>query len=141
MTQQASRYSKDAAFYSTPIDIPPTFSDPWTRPADWPSVPTPLATDHAVNMLVGVYPGSSALDPTHIALTVSVSTGGYQVDWGDGSAIEMIASGVTAQHSYDPTNPGLGTLTADGFLPAVVLVTPILREPRLQVLHSTNRLH
>jgi hypothetical protein len=88
----------------------------WVRPADWPALPTVQSTASRAVGLLAVVPGLQA-----VALMVIV-TGGYTVDWGDGSTTNH-ASGVTAEHSY--TYATLGTaVTSGGYKTAIVSVTP-----------------
>jgi len=91
----------------------------WTRPADW--LPMNVtAGEQKVQILIRV-----SADPTaenERVMTVAAS-GAYTVNWGDGSPAEDIADGLTAKHLYNPTALA-GTTTSDGWLQALVTVTP-----------------
>jgi hypothetical protein len=65
-------------------------------PSYWPSIP---ANDNSTQRFAGVYELSSG-GANKIAFQLTV-TGGYTVDWGDGSSAENVASGVVARHTYD----------------------------------------
>ena len=101
------------------VEIPLGGGSSWTRPADW------LATNVAVGeqkiqllMLVG----ADAAVESNRTMAVTVSPG-FTVNWGDGTAPQNFATGVTATHLYDPTTLA-GTLTSDGFLQALITITP-----------------
>jgi hypothetical protein len=106
---------------------PPT---EWVRPADWPAVPT-LAAEQ-FSGLFAVYNN----DTNFVALSAA---GAYTVDWGDGSATENIATGVTAYHSFSYAG-ALGALTTRGYKTAWVNVTPqagqTLSTINLQIKHN-----
>lgn len=88
----------------------------WQRPPDW--IPTSVvAGEQKIQLLVAVYPNFSGNWATVVA------GGAYTVDWGDGSAVENIASETLAQHQYT-----YGTLpandTTSGWRQALVTITP-----------------
>ncbi len=87
----------------------------WPRPYDWLPMPTVTAADQKFIGLIGIWDTGSE----YLAFT---ATGNFTVDWGDGSATENIASGVTAQHQY--TYSSAGNLSALGYKQALVTVTP-----------------
>ena len=66
---------------------------PWVRPASWLALPELGPTEQKFVGLLAIYDN----DSQYVAL---MAAGGYTVDWGDGSAAENVASGVTAQHKY-----------------------------------------
>ena len=88
---------------------------PWTRPADWLTLPTLTTADQKFVGLHMVMEGGF-----YCALS---ATGNYTVDWGDGNIINY-ATGVTAEHQYDFANVNLGAATSEGWKQAVVTVTP-----------------
>jgi len=49
---------------------------------------------------------------------------GYQVDWGDGSAISRYPTNTQANHTYDYAAISNSTITADGYKQVIVTVTP-----------------
>jgi hypothetical protein len=67
----------------------------WTRNLNWLALPTVTDTE---NKFVGLHLVEA--DSNFLALTVSTSSGQYQVNWGDGDT-ENVNSGVTAYHQYD----------------------------------------
>jgi hypothetical protein len=86
----------------------------YVRPADWLVLPAP-ASDQ-INILAAVFPGGD----NYAALNVT-ATGGYTVDWGDGTTAN-IASGVTAYHQYSYSGI-IQTPTSRGYKQSVVMVT------------------
>ena len=74
----------------------------WTRPTAWIAMPTIISTEQKVAALFLV--GNN--DSNFVAFRCS---GSYTVDWGDGGAIENVASGVTAQHNYVFSNLSAST--------------------------------
>ena len=78
-----------------------TYSDGWTRPADWLSLGTlPGSGDHKFIGLHAVWKGGS--NWCAFQFTCSGASQ-YTVNWGDGSS-EDVNSGVTAYHSFDYTS-------------------------------------
>lgn len=65
----------------------------WTRNPSWLALPSVADTE---NKIVGLYRINKASN--FIALNCA---GAYTVDWGDGSAPENFATGVSAYHEYD----------------------------------------
>ena len=92
-----------------------TTTPAWVRPSDWLTLPTLATTDNRFVGLFAVTDDSSNL----VALS---ATGAYSVDWGDGSAVENIATGVVAQHQYNYAT--LGNLSTLGYKQAIISVTP-----------------
>lgn len=91
---------------------------PWKRPSDWPKLPVVNVGESKFVALHAVY------DHDANFCTVSAAvTGGYTVDWGDGSAPENFASNAQANHVYNyATVPGAPT--SEGFKTVIVTVTP-----------------
>ena len=86
----------------------------WVRPSDWLSIP---AASNSFHGLLAVHDN----DANYVAL---IASGDYTVDWGDGSATENIASGVTAQHEYTYASLNSNTYCSRGYRQAIVTVTP-----------------
>jgi len=69
----------------------------WTRNPDWQAIDdVHVSGESRFEGLHAVFKGCD--NPCAFSFTV---TGGYDVDWGDGGAIEAVASGVKAQHFFD----------------------------------------
>ena len=77
-------------------------TDEWTPPNDWINIRD--VANNEIHLLVGDF-------VPFIAFSVTV-TGGYTVDWGDGSSAENFASGVIATHTYTVGN---GTPCSRGY--------------------------
>jgi hypothetical protein len=93
---------------------------PWSRNTEWLTLPTLTDTDQRFAGLHAVEE-----DGNWVALTATTSVGQYRVDWGDGT-VDLVDSGVQAQHIYDFTNTALnGSLTTSGYKQAIVSVTPV----------------
>lgn len=105
----------------------------WVRPADWLPIPRIVTNEEVFYSVFAVY---NVTLGNFVAFSF---TGNYTVDWGDGSAIENIASGVVAQHQYDWVN--VGNVTSEGFRQALIKVIPQsgqnLTTINLQKNHST----
>ena len=78
---------------------------PWVRNPSWAALPDPTGLAKFVG-LHAVY-----VESNFLALSASGSLG-YTVDWGDGTAAENIATGVTAYHQYDYAAAGLASTNA-----------------------------
>lgn len=93
---------------------------PWTKPDDWPELPTITSSDNKIAGLYAVWPNQE----NFIALTVSSNGGasGCTIDWGDG-VIETPAAG-TIYHTYDYNDPDLSPVTSRGYKIATVIITP-----------------
>ena len=98
-----------------------TPSSTYTRPTDWLALPTITETDQKFVGLYAVYDNTS----NFVALSATVASGSFEVDWGDGSAPETYASGATAQYNYTFSSLPSGTLTSGGYRQAIVTVTPV----------------
>ena len=108
-------------------DISPVYSlpqtntlTPYVRPADWLTMPTVLSTDQTVVLLVAV----ENCTTNFFAVTATTSAGTYTVNWGDGTADSVVASGSNAYHNFDWNNVSSGTLTTRGYRQAIVTITP-----------------
>ena len=100
------------------VNVP---SADWARPTDWLPMPTVTSADQT---FVGLHAVIEDGD-NYVAFNFTTSTGQYQVDWGDGT-VDLINSGVNAEHQYDFANPALnGTLTSRGYKQAMITVTPV----------------
>lgn len=89
---------------------------PWVRPADWPGLPWIPASEQALVGLVAVN------DTDNEAVAV-LCAGAYTVDWGDGSSLQNVATGVKAEHVYNYA--GLTSkVTSRGYKTALVRITP-----------------
>lgn len=87
----------------------------YVRPSDWPAVPIPAAD--GINLLAMI----SQYGEVYTALNIQV-TGGYTVDWGDGT-VDAWATSVQAQHLYNFSTLGTA-VTSRGYKTAVVKVYP-----------------
>jgi hypothetical protein len=96
---------------------PPEEEAVWTRPEDWLELPTLNPGDEK---FVGLFAVTDD-DSNYLALSAA---GNYTVDWGDGTAPENVASGVTAEHIYSFAAIPSSTLTSRGYRQAIVTVTP-----------------
>jgi hypothetical protein len=116
------------AFPETPVPAP------WQRSHEWLPLPTVTAGDQKFVGLYAVWNCAS----NFVALTVA---GRYHVDWGDGTAAEDIASGVSAEHNYVFTNLPYSSQTSEGYRQAIITVTMRLGDNltslNLQDIHST----
>lgn len=91
----------------------------WTRPSDW--LPTNVAVgEQKVQMLVQI---GVAGTPEPMRIQGLSASGAFTVDWGDGTAPQNFASSADALHLYDPASLA-GTLTSDGYLQALITITP-----------------
>jgi surface protein len=114
--------------------IPP---EEWVRPEDWLAMPLVEDTDDTFVGLHAVLPNGNNF-PSFVFTT---DIGDYQVDWGDGT-VDVVASGVQAQHQYDFNDVSLnGTLTSEGYKQAIITVTPVsgqLKSADFQVRYSAT---
>jgi len=114
---------------------------PSTRPADWPSMPAPAA--NTIRILAAVW-NATGTNGNYCALNVSVSSGTYTVDWGDGTAPQTYTSGSKADYQYSYASSGLAPLTAEGYKTALVTITPTtggqtITALNLNVLNSSSK--
>ena len=101
-----------------PIFVKSGASAGWVRPADWPAMPA--SNSNEIDILTAVWNNGS----NYCALSCTVSSGTYTVDWGDGTAPQTYTSGTRASYQYSYSASGLGALTAEGYKTAMVKVTP-----------------
>lgn len=89
---------------------------PWKRPKDWPALPPVNVGDQKLVALAAVF--------DHDANFASVlAAGAYTVDWGDGTAPQNVATGLTVHHQYDYASVA-GSPTSEGFKTVIVTITP-----------------
>jgi surface protein len=137
---------KNRAFAGTSIgydiidDVPleaNLYSENWTRPSDWISVPDPSVGSEVVYMLYGV-------DDQHSNYLTIKASGTFSVDWGDGTS-EIVSSGGYSRKEYSFSSISSSAQTTEGFRCVLVTVTPVypntLTSFSLQEYHSywTNR--
>ena len=73
------------------------YYDPqWTRPTDWPALDAPVVGTQKIQLLYAVHDIETAGNA--VAFSAAAA---YSVDWGDGTASEDVATGVTAEHTFD----------------------------------------
>ena len=65
----------------------------WVRPCEWPDLPVVGPDEEKVVGLV-------AVEDTDSEFIAVLCEGDYVVDWGDGSELELVDSGVRAEHQY-----------------------------------------
>jgi hypothetical protein len=98
-----------------------SFSNPdvpeWTRPKDWLPLPEVNASMQKFAGLLAVFNDGT----NYVALS---ATAAYTIDWGDGSANEDIATGVTAQHQYTYASINSNTLSSRGYKQVIVTIVP-----------------
>jgi surface protein len=88
----------------------------WQRPNDWIAIPSIAPGEQVFYGLVAVY---DVIGGNRVAFTFA---GNYTVDWGDGTPLENVLSGVKAEHSYNfasVSNP-----TSEGWRQALIKVIP-----------------
>jgi hypothetical protein len=90
----------------------------WVRPADWPAMPADAA--NKVCILAAVFDTTA----NYVAVHCSVSSGTYDVDWGDGDTSTGVTSNTVASHQYSFADVDLGALTSRGYKTAMIVVTP-----------------
>jgi len=104
---------------STRIDIKTASIAPttdWQRPSDWIAIPSIAPGEQVFYGLIAVY---NVIDSNKVAFTFA---GNYTIDWGDGSALENVLSGVKAEHSY--TYASVSNPTSEGWRQALIKVIP-----------------
>lgn len=89
----------------------------WPRPTDWPAMPATAA--NTIHMLAAVYDHGQ----NSVALRMTTSSGTYSVDWGDGTSSTGVASGASAEHTYDFADVDLPAATSRGYKVAVITIT------------------
>ena len=108
--------SAQTGLFKAVTPISPVRSN-YTRPIDWLPLPYPAEGTQALYALVAVFDGIS----NRMAFSAA---GAYTVDWGDGSAAEDIATGVTAEHEYTYSSLPSTSYCDRGYRQAVISVTP-----------------
>jgi surface protein len=101
---------------STYIKARSTTATGWQRPNDWIAIPSIAPGEQVFYGLVAVY---DVIDGNRVAFTFA---GNYTVDWGDGTPLENVLSGVKAQHSYDYST--VSNPTSEGWRQALIKVIP-----------------
>lgn len=100
-------------------NVPLTFSA-WTRPSDWVSLPTVTSSNEKFVGIWAVGPSQSLC-----AIYCETDTGTFTVDWGDGTANSVGASGATVYHIFDYTTAALSATTSTrGYKQSIITVTP-----------------
>jgi surface protein len=96
----------------------------WDRPCEWPDLPAVGPDEEKVVGLV-------AVEDTDSEFLAVLCEGDYTIDWGDGSDLESVVSGVKAEHQYvyanipgDPICPGSSSEDYEGYKVVVVTITP-----------------
>ena len=108
-------YASPRQTVSKTLDTP---APAYVRPSEWIELAAVGPTDQKFSGLYAVYPNN---EDNYVALTATVSSGNYTIDWGDGT-VENIASGTQANHQYTYTS--LSNLTSYGYKQAIITVTP-----------------
>ena len=95
----------------------------WVRPSDWLEIDSLVTAGEQKTVgLYAVYPTNNTLGMTNtVAFTV---TGNHTIDWGDGSALENVASNVQAQHIYDYSTISSATECSRGYRQVRITITP-----------------
>jgi len=94
-------------------------AETYSRPGDWLEMPVDAA--NKMSILIAVWPDDTL---NYYGLNMTI-TGGYTVDWGDGTAPEAVASGVQANHNYTYADGDLaGTECSRGYKQAIIVITP-----------------
>jgi surface protein len=88
----------------------------WQRPSDWIAIPSIAPGEQVFYGLMAVY---NVIGGNRVAFTFA---GNYTVDWGDGTPLENVLSGVKAQHSYDYST--VSNPTSEGWRQALIKVIP-----------------
>jgi len=96
----------------------PAPSGGYVPPSDWIELPSITAGENKFAGVVAVWNVST----NYITVDVTVDSGTWSVDWGDGNSQTGIASGTVAEHNltYDGAT---GDLTTRGYKTALVVVT------------------
>jgi surface protein len=101
---------------STYIKARSTTATGWQRPNDWIAIPSIASGEEVFYGLVAVY---DVIGGNRVAFTFA---GNYTVDWGDGTPLENVLSGVKAEHSYDYST--VSNPTSEGWRQALIKVIP-----------------
>ena len=106
--------------YATPRQTTSKLLDsgpPYVRPSEWIALTPVGASEQKFTGLYAVYPNN---EENYLALTATVSSGNYTIDWGDGT-VENIASNTQANHQYNYAS--VGNLTSYGYKQVIITVT------------------
>lgn len=102
------------------MPVPPYTSSPWVRPSDWLAMPTVTSSDNKFVGLLLIIPNFT----NSISLSMTTSSGTYNVDWGDGTTSTGVTSATQIEHTYDYATISSSTLTSLGYKQVLVTVTP-----------------
>ena len=105
-----------ASYSLTPIG-----SSTYTRPTDWLALPTITDTDQKFVGLYAVFDNTS----NYVAVSATVPTGSFQVDWGDGSSPQTYTTGATAQYNYNYSTVSNSTISTRGYKQVIITITPV----------------
>lgn len=122
MTVTYSDYKSASSKLVPPLPVPyvPVSStNTWTRPSDWPALPSVTSSDNKIAGLMAVFNDEN----NYVAFNISTASGAnYTVDWGDGLGPQSYASGVLVGQRY--TYSTLGTsVTSRGYKTAIITIT------------------
>lgn len=104
------------------VEVPLGGGGEWTRPADWLATSVGVG-EQKVQCLLALGADPTVEGNRIVTVQTTVSSGLAVVDWGDGTAPQNVPSGSVGYHLYDPAALA-GTMTSEGFLQALVTVTP-----------------
>lgn len=91
----------------------------WVRNSEWLAMPTVSPTEKKIVILFRVDPGTSNFAAFNIS-----ATGGYTVDWGDGTS-NSVATGVQVNKQYDFAAVS-ATTTSMGYKQVLITITPTI---------------
>jgi hypothetical protein len=107
----------------------------YVRPTQWLTLPTLSQITNRVVILNAIFP-----DANYVAFTITV-TGGYTVDWGDGTS-NSYASGVQATKLYNySTIPDSATSTSTlfrGYKQCIISITPTVGNTNFATIILSN---
>ena len=96
----------------------PAPSGGYIPPSDWLQLPSITAGENKFAGVVAVFDVST----NYITVDVTVDSGTWSVDWGDGNSQTGIASGTVAEHNLSYAG-ATGDITTRGYKTALVVVT------------------
>lgn len=96
----------------------PAPSGGYVPPSDWLELPSITSGENKFAGVVAVFDVST----NYITVDVTVDSGTWSVDWGDGNSQTGIASGTVAEHNLSYAG-ATGSLTTRGYKTALVVVT------------------
>ena len=96
----------------------PAPSGGYVPPSDWLELPSITAGENKFAGVVAVWDVST----NYVTIEVTVDSGTWSVDWGDGNSQTGIASGTTVEHNLSYAG-ATGDLTTRGYKTALVIVT------------------